>query len=121
MDSNLTNRVKSCYEDKFNAADLFDVGTAHMLENICNANSIPVGFLAPHLMATVSHFMNKSVVKMNEQCEQPSCLFMMACGYTSTNKSRAMSLVSNAMMDVEMFQNVSAEKSGLNQCKYPLY
>ncbi len=113
----MSERVKACYAIPFTVEEYFNVGTSRMLKNLCDANSVPTGYVVPPLLAAVAHNMLKSKVQVNAQCCMPSCLYTMTCGYTSTNKSGALSLVHNAARTVEEFLGTPIEESSLNQCK----
>ncbi len=115
--ADLQSRVHNSYQDTFDSEATFDPVTAGMVEDVAGSHSIPVGYVLPPLLTAAAHLCNKSRVRPWKTYSESSSLYTMTCGFTSTNKSCALSLVSDALREVEIAQNVDLSESRLNQCK----
>ncbi len=105
------------YEDAIDTEAVFDPVTAGMIQNVAATHSIPAGYLLPPLLAAAAHLSNKSRINAWRSYCEPASLYTMTCGFTSTNKSCALGLVSDAVREVEIGRGVEMNKSRLNQCK----
>ena len=115
--SDLEARVQACYNDKISLNAVFDATTASMLQDVSGINSFASGFIIPHFLAATCHLMNKSKVNPWGEFTQPVLAYTMNVGYTSTNKSGALSAVSNALLDVEEALGINISSSLLNNGK----
>ncbi len=112
--TDLETRVQVCYQDKISLNAIFDPTTSSMLQDVAGMNCFASGFIIPHFLAATGHLMNKSVVQAWGSYTQPVCNYTMNVGYTSTNKSGALSAVSNALLDVEESLGIPINISQLN-------
>ncbi len=112
--TDLETRVQSCYNDKISLKAIFNTTTADMLQDLAGTNCFSPGYIIPHFLTATSHLMNKSVVNAWGSFTQPVSLYTMNAAYTSSNKSGALSPVSNALLDVEEALGISINNSTLN-------
>ena len=115
--ADLQSMVQMAYQDVFDGEATFDAVTSAMVEDLAATHSIPVGYVLPPLLTAAAHLCNKSKIRPWKSYAEPCCLYAMTCGFTSTNKSCALSIVSDALREAEVAKKLELNKSRLNQCR----